>query len=369
MKELRVVEKVLLKARIGVSKHLVVFLNFLTAICGIHTQVIAQVSKKKIPERPDFTNQAITTDCCPMRKGIVDSVINNAPFVFEGRMIKYDPSSLSHLFEIEKVYRGGERLQAGTVEVVVKMSHPIEPLTRFFNGWHIIFAKEINDLGSFEANNAIKLELYNDYAEDPSLLQEWAGYYSGLLDFQTKEGARDFLFTYYNLSPTDIPKADTLMTLSGSDIREAKKKAEENAKARTNEITPKQHYQYLLENKWRLDSLSGKKTSRKSIDDAMREYENSSDSMRYILRFKLIMDEFKPLDTDTNARKSQGQLRGDDDITLITSIQNIDITEDTAKYLEFDIMVRADTIGSYPYAIYLCLLYESDNLDQPFKHI
>ena len=377
MKVVKVVETVLKQARrVNVSKRLAVFIIFLTALCGTHMQVAAQVDG--IPYIPDFSNPVIHTDCCPEFKEAVDNIMNNAPFVFEGRMIKIKTGAeyRSYLFEIEKVYRGGERLQAGTIELVGTLPTDVS----FGEGWYLIFAKESARPSSFEANNPLKLEIfyhhkfYYHYTNTNSYFTEIDDYYtSGMfLRYHTKEEVRDFLATY-NLFPTDIPKADTLKTLSEKDKELARKKAFKDAEEMQRRAeSNKTYYRQLLEMNYHLDTLTKQPASRKGVEDAVKEYENASDSERKALMDNKQKEYNRKVDIilDANAAKkksSNSQKRGDDDITLITSIQNIAITEDTAKYLEFDIMVKADLPNSYPYAINLCLLYESDSLQRPFK--
>jgi len=220
----RTEEQVLTAPRrvVRASKRLAMFLVFLAAMLGGRMELVAQnrisivydnysyAPDEERARKPDFSNPVMTTDCCPKVKNKVDSIMNNAPFVFEGRMIKWDTGSTSYLFEIEKVYRGGKQLQVGTVEVIAKLKR--ETFRSFSYGWHIIFAKEINDTGSFDANNSIKLELYNNDVYDPSCFGVQGNYYRGFgLNFESKESMRDFLASY-NLLPADIPKADIIMT-------------------------------------------------------------------------------------------------------------------------------------------------------------
>ena len=107
----------------------VVVVMFLTAMFGTETKLAAQQSKQ-----PDWANMLFHKD----------SVLTNAPFVFEGRMIggtSHGPFNVgrSYLFEIEKVYRGGERLQAGTVEVIVRLNENGLGLTHLFSKWYLTF--------------------------------------------------------------------------------------------------------------------------------------------------------------------------------------------------------------------------------------
>jgi len=147
----------------------------------------------------------------------IDSVMNNAPFVFEGQMIKKafgKRGNNSYLFEIEKVYRGGERLQSGTVELIVKFpENSVGANTSFGYGWHIILAKEIDMPGIIEANNSIKLELYIDVRDRVSYLG-WCGntncYYNYDFWILSPKDFQDFLATY-NLYPTDIQKTNIIM--------------------------------------------------------------------------------------------------------------------------------------------------------------
>jgi len=217
-----------------VSKSFVVCVIFFATMLGNGIRLVAQEERQIVGggHQVNYSNPVFTTDCCPELKNIVDSIMNNATFVFEGRMIKeilyaddhyrYD----SYLFEIEKVYRGGERLQAGTVELIVDKAKT--PLTashvRFYSSWYIIFAKETDDPSFVEANNPIKLELfYNDkYDRYSCFVERRGGYTSDLgINFQTKGEVQNFLSTY-NLRPTDIPQADTLKTLSKREIEKAK---------------------------------------------------------------------------------------------------------------------------------------------------
>ena len=213
-----------------------IFAILLTAMFGIETQLVAQERQRLGGGGPSFENPVITTDCCPWHRQILDSVMNNTPFVFEGRMIKsefYGRLDDSYLFEIEKVYRGGERLQAGTVEIVDRLV-AFMPRLNFYRGWYIIFAKEIETQGAFDANNSVKLELF--YIDDTESASYWGeerdDTYKGLYSrFRTKEEVRNLLATY-GLTPTDVPKADTLKILSYREIKEAKEKDIRDAEAK-----------------------------------------------------------------------------------------------------------------------------------------
>ena len=235
----------------------VVVLAFLIAMLGKGDQVIAQ----------DFSNPVITTNCCLDFKKLVDSVMKYAPFVFEGRMIKrYNDNC--YLFEIEKVYRGKKQLQAGTIEIIGKdylywMEYDIGERIdgRFYrrenidtivnNTWYIIFAKETDAQGAFDANNSTKLEFFYIDASSASAFREITPtrcckgqmifdptYYSysnaeRTLDFKTQKEVRDFL-RIYKLFPKDISKkADILKILTYKekairDAEEVTKRAEED---------------------------------------------------------------------------------------------------------------------------------------------
>ena len=219
------------------GKAVVIFV-FLAIVLGKESQISAQ----------DFSNPVITTDCCPDLKKIVDSVIKHAPFVFEGRMIKKTSGkrNMYYLFEIEKVYRGKKQLQAGTVEIIEKWSifaeeDKIDVVDSVYgNPWCIVFAKETDIPGAFDANNSIKLELFytgkNTFSTS-SLFREITpkrccngkvvtdpAYYSSKclsLNFKTQKEVRDFLRTY-KLCPKDISKkADILKTQTYKEIEKA----------------------------------------------------------------------------------------------------------------------------------------------------
>jgi hypothetical protein len=326
----------------------------------------------------DLSNQILNDAKYKQR---LDGVINNAPFVFEGRMIGRSFGHLddSYLFEIEKVYRGGERLQAGTVEIVVIM--PIEVLMNrslmgFSYDWHIIFAKEVVGYGegAFDANNTIKLELCNDNSDNPSCFQpekniissnnrdtyELSHYNGFYLNYRTAEEVRDFLANYYNLLPTDMPKADTVKNRTYYDIEIAKKRDVEAAESKLRyEESTKSFYKNLLENKFIPARLN-----QKEIDDAMQEFENASDSIRWDKIYKEMEE------PDSLKKKSQSNpQRGGDTIATVTSIIRNDtiIKDANGRYLQFDIMVKSDIAGTYPFGLKIELAYGSDSLEQPFK--
>jgi len=328
-------------------------LMFLAIFGSNGTKLVAQ---RYIPNVP---NAVLTTDCCPRQKQKVDSIINNAPFVFEGRVIKIMNGrfQLYYLFEIEKVYRGGERLQAGTVEIVSRgVEETWTPPVSLANRRYIIFAKEIESGGAFDANNPIKLDLfYSEYSEQTSrdynffnsmfveysngeaVSREFSHYYTGFsslfideyaLRFGTKKALLDF-FATYGLFPTDMPKADTLKNLSYREIEEARQWQENVDKYHK---TPEQR-----------DSLKQERNRRLGFD----------------------------LDSVLIKKKAEKKLnqhkRGGSDPNLFLTVDNIRFTENTGnRFLEFDVMGRADTTGTYPYYIGLVLNYESDALNQPF---
>ena len=200
-----------------------------------------------------FLNRIITTDNFPKEKKVIDSIMNHAPYIFEGRMIgggigyRYKQDSLNeyscYLFEIEKVYRGGERLKEGTVEIVTRKFRDWgdPPNVGFANTSYFIFAQEVNVAGLFEANNDIKLTLFyatiqvGGGARTTSCFQEMATpfpvhYASNFgLSFKTKEDVRDFLATY-SLLPIDRPKADALKTHTKQEVKNIRKANEHRAR-------------------------------------------------------------------------------------------------------------------------------------------
>ena len=308
---------------------LTVCVMFLAFVLGLETKGVAQ--PKPIKDRRsdiEFSNREMTTDCCPRYKDLVDSIVNNAPFVLEGRIIKKAFGTLyrSYLFEIKKAYRGGERLQAGTIELITKMPIDAEdpPLVSLANSWHILFAKEIDMQGSFDANNTLKLEFfYNDEYKNTSFFEErtatpWIraegiaeneSYISSALylNFRTKEATRDFLATY-NLFPTDFPQVDTLKTLSDRDKEIARQEAIQAAELKAKRVAEaKIDYRMYLEMNLMLDSLSGEKISRKNIDKAVNEYDKVSDIERDTLLKTLRKEYFRKANRiiDANMEKKK----------------------------------------------------------------
>jgi hypothetical protein len=268
---MKVQKETLVKAqteRNRVKKHYVLLLIFFSALLGNGVQVVAQE-----PWKPDFSNPVMTTDCCPVLKQKIDSAIYNAPIVFEGRMIKSVCGIANdyYLFEIEKVYRGGERLQAGTVEVIVKYPESVGSMYDHPAGFaprdYILFAKEIEGGGTFDANNSIKLELVNDKAFtascfSPAEVDGSICYHIGdYVFFRTKQEVLDFMGSYGLSSARNMPKADTLKTLSRREIEEAKKEIEEARKEAEEWEKIRPHYRTPEQ----MDSLI-EKYGRKAVD-------------------------------------------------------------------------------------------------------
>lgn len=201
---------------------LIAFAIVFSAMYGAMKQTVAQQPRI----RSDFSNQILTK---PLYKEKLDSIINNAPYVFEGRLIKRASNTrayLSCLFEINKVYKGEEELQAGRiVKMFIKgVPNGVQDYPYFFGNWHIIFAKKMdttsylkakhNDgfvefIDDSEANSLVELELFcfdelaisfigetgyiilEGYPEPNPLY-----YYSGLLTFKTKKDVWLFLSNY-----------------------------------------------------------------------------------------------------------------------------------------------------------------------------
>jgi len=190
------------------------------------------------------------------------------------------------------------------------------------------------------------------------------------LNFKTKEEVRDFLATY-NLFPEDMPKADTLKTMSREEVEEARERAVKEAEnvLKRAEDNLRLHKTWL-EMKWKLDSIAGKKSTRNEIDDTMRDFENASDSIRNQMNYNLIREVKMLLDSNENRRKARGQLQGGtrSNANLTLSIQNVRNTGTASdRFLEFDIMVRANMANTYMYMMVLTMQYESDVSQKPFK--
>ena len=392
-------------------------LIFLFLIFGKETQLKAQGGRPINGHRStDFSNQVITTDCCPEARKILDSIMTNAPFVVEGRVLRWLPGLFytSYLFEIEKVYKGGDRLQAGTIEIVQKKLYGPPLISLVENRWYILFAKEIdtshihfeydhpmkdeytkimkNEVAKIDANNGIKLDFFykgwglehshasyftegiqpiiNDRGELVGHGDSFYGFNFIHLNFKTKEELHDFLATY-NLFPEDMPKADTLKTMSREEVEEARERAVKEAEnvLKRAEDNLRLHKTWL-EMKWKLDSIAGKKSTRNEIDDTMRDFENASDSIRNQMNYNLIREVKMLLDSNENRRKARGQLQGGtrSNANLTLSIQNVRNTGTASdRFLEFDIMVRANMANTYMYMMVLTMQYESDVSQKPFK--
>ena len=328
-------------------------LLFLFIFGSIETKLAAQRPR----HIPDFSNPVLNTNCCPIEKRRIDSIMNNAPIVFEGRMIRSTGGVFAnyYLFEVEKVYRGGERLQAGTVEIVSKIPDDGSAAS-FGGGWHIIFAKEIEGTGAYDANNSVKLEVfYCDYFGVTSHFAEVSGwlipreapYYSGFgmsINFNVKEELLNFIGSY-GLSPTDIPKANRLKTLTRREISEGKQEIDDAEYDLRQKENKKRVYRTILEDVWKLDSASGKKSNRQDIEDAMQEYENAPDSVRDEIWIEQWNKMRKQKDSIRNTGKGQHK-SGNANLTV--SIKNIRNTEVAGqRFLEFDVMVRADNLLCY----------------------
>ena len=192
--------------------------------------------------------------------------------------------------------------------------------------------------------------LNNKYANGDVIARELS-HYEGFesIRFKTKEEVRNFLATYGNLFPTDVPKADTLKTLSHREIKEAKERAIEAEKDRLKRIEDnKIQYRQQLEMQRHLDSLFGKRTSRKDIEDAMKVFENAADTVQDRMIYEKIMERINLMDSVAKSNKNKGQgelMRGglDTAASIVATIQNDTITSDSAgHYVEFDLILQTE---------------------------
>jgi len=332
------------RSRSKVSKHFLMFFMFLSIVLGRGTQVMSQ-ERQQVDDlsHVDFSNRVLTTDCCPIAKQRLDSIMNNAPIVFEGRVV--NRSGYSCLFEIEKVYRGGERLQAGTVEVIVSSL-----IVSLSSGWHIIFAKAIEggESSAFDANNSVKLELFHlddsfdcegcvplvsYFAEVAERMYDNRGevagyrtpYYSSTLGFRsrTKQEVLNFIGGY-GLRPTDVPKADTLKTLSWGEIEKAKEDEERE--------------------KWYRENAAPY-VSPEKFDSVVRDMK---------LRHGL-------LDTTKNKGINKIHKRGNEKFYItLDSIKNT--VSSGNRFLDFDVMGRTDNMGNYLPSMEIILYYNADSI-------
>lgn len=294
--------------------------------------------------QPDFSNPLLKNDCCPEAKERLDSVMNNAPYVFEGRMVETDyldkisengDDYRSFLFEIDKVYKGGERLKGGTVEVITKERCLSCGRTGFAkSSWYILLCKESAFDGSKKnASNKIKLELFYDIpvftsrfkggiphkVKKDGTFKKWNPYYSGPgLKFRSKRSVRKFFYKYGMKPKKPFPKPQIKTyqkTTTKPSKREIRKKRKEFLKM-------------LKEQKHVLDSISNKNIRKKG------------------LQLKSV--------TSNNS------------ITFgISNVKNTG-TSSSPRYLEFDITVNSDNNNSYMYMAVVELEYESNILGHPF---
>lgn len=136
-----------------------------------------------------------------------DMVINNAEFIFEGKVIRncliYTDSGFVgyNIVQIEKIYRGYEKLKFGNIEVLVISEKGI-PTSHENN---IIFCKGVPNVNTCYPNqifdNTSKVVLVNNlYSVSPER-EELAGLFD--LNFTNYEKARNFLSKYPNINITD----------------------------------------------------------------------------------------------------------------------------------------------------------------------
>ena len=185
---------------------------------------------------------------------------------------------------------------------------------------------------AFDANNPVKLELFYHYFRVTSYFEKVPGwqvsieedYYSGFgLNFNTKEDMRKFLSSY-GLSPTDIPKADTLNNLSKIQIKMGYR-ATKPIDIRENN---KRVHKKMLEDQWIADSIADKKSNRQDIEDEMRKYENASDSVRNQMGIDL-WNEMLRRDSVKNKTTGQNQQKSTPNLTV--SIKNIRNFENSSR--------------------------------------
>jgi hypothetical protein len=203
--------------------------------------------------QPNFDNPILKMPSSNPYRAVLDSILNQAPYVFEGRVVRgasgnFDEvgfGTYSFLFEVEKVYRGGEHVKAGTVEIVTRRN--FDPSVRFYEGqWYLLFCKESDVEGVFDANNELTFELfYNVFSGNESRHSSYFGggregdiyRFTHFLDFQTKEKLMTFLENYrlYPQTPEPVQEIKTYTKKEQEEIKTKQQLMQFDGKGRTDE--------------------------------------------------------------------------------------------------------------------------------------
>ena len=132
------------------------------------------------------------------------------------------------------------------------------------------------------------------------------------------------------MTPTDVPKADTLKRFTKKEYATEQWKAATAAKKAENQKT---HYRQMLEMNWKVDSTFQKSMNKKAIEDGMKRYENATDSLQleiYLQQRKIYKQQIDSILNENTKRRNQEKSKaGDEEANLFLSIQNTKITGDT----------------------------------------
>jgi hypothetical protein len=167
-----------------------------------------------------------------------DSIINNAEFIFEGKVIQSclnftDSGFVGYdIIQIEKIYRGYEKLKFGLIEVLVISKNGI-PTSQEKN---IIFCKRIQSTNTCFPkqmfDNHFKVVLVDNLFSVSPDKEELTGLYN--LTFSSYDKARSYLSKYPNI---DIKDENSDPTLKKSQFNEG-------VNAKQNEINKKRYFQF-----------------------------------------------------------------------------------------------------------------------------
>jgi hypothetical protein len=245
-----------------------------------------------------------------------DSIINNAEFIFEGKVIQTsnfltDSGFVScKIVRIEKIYRGHEKLKFGIIEVFTN-PHSNAHINTENN---ILFCNSSNIKTCFENqkfDNEIKVALSNNLITMSPESEEITGLFD--LYFSNYSKARNFLSKYPNIDIKD-ESSQKKSTLKSGIIKEG-------INFEQNEINKQKYFQMQK----RYEKLRNQQKGSKSLKSATT---NTTD-LYY----------------------------------TITNVKNVAGATPSERWLQFDIMAKSNVSGTYLDNAVVHLEYSTGTLD------
>ncbi len=285
----------------------------------------------------DYSNPILKQKSSP-KLHLLDSIYENAPYIFKGTVIDYTWNKYlkdgeiyykSYLIRIDEVYKGEQTLKEGTIELIVEFKRN-RPMYFSDIGKSFIWACKKSDIQKkyFSPSNSTNLSVFyyhneprgiptisciiETYRKAENLTYYFDYHVWGFhLFFKTKNELDEFLNNRYSLKPSkpfSNPKLE----------KEKKKRIQKNK---------------------RLKKKNRKK--QKVWEERIKE---------------------------RNLLKSRNNKSINTERDIEFGFDNIEVTEnENGNYLEFDITAKTNTTPSYLHFVLLTMKYESDINGFPFN--